>query len=267
MPQTAGRVLAGRSRLAERIDRVLNGALAGEPAVIVNVSAADLLGESVPVARVISAALARPGSGLSAHWLVTEAFRHSGLADKIFDSLASGDPAIRAAACRLCGAMRLTESVPWIGDLMGDPDPLVRRTATRALGRLGGRRAVEILVGMADQVALHRLAITLAQAASDVDIEALMRQPPSEKAAVATVMACGLRRDDLRVPPLLGIGHDQRWPKQVRFAACKALAMIGDLAASDGLSQLATADPDPNVRAVAARAHRRLLKTALRRKL
>src|SRR5579872_5350436 len=112
-PQTAVRVPAGRSRLAERIERVLNGALAGEPAVITNISAGDLLGESAPVARVIAAALARPGSGLAAHWRVTEAFRHSGLTEKIFDSLASGDPMVRAAASRLCGAMRLTESVPW----------------------------------------------------------------------------------------------------------------------------------------------------------
>jgi hypothetical protein len=259
-------VPSARSRLAERIDRVLNGALAGEPAVISNISAGDLLAESAPVARVIAAALARPGSGLAAHRRVTEAFRHSGLTDEIFDSLATGDPAVRMAACRLCGAMRLTEAVPWIGDLMGDADPRVRRTAMRALGQLGGRRAVEILMGMAAEVPLHRLAITLSQAASDMDIEALMRQPPSEKAAVATVLACGLRKDNLRVPPLLGIAHDRRWPKQVRFAACKALAMIGDAAATDGLSLLAAADPDPAVKVVAGRAHRRLLKTALRNK-
>lgn len=245
---------------------MLNGALEGGPAVLTNVSAGDLLAESAPVAQVIAAALARPGSGLLAHWRVTEAFRHSGLTDEIFDSLASSDPAARMAACRLCGAMRLTESVPWIGDLVGDPDPKVRRTAVRALGQLGGRRAVEILMEMSDQLPLYRLAITLSQAASDVDIEALMRQPPSEKAALATVLACGLRKDNLRVPPLLGIAHDRRWPKQVRFAACKALAMIGDASATDGLSQLSLTDPDPAVKAVAARAHRRLLKAALRSK-
>lgn len=260
------RLAAGRSRLAERIDRVLNEALAGAPAVITNVSAADLLAESAPVARVIATALARPGSGLSAHWRVSEAFRHSGLTDGIFDSLVSGDPAVRVAACRLCGAMRLTESVPWIGDLMSDPDSAVRQEATRSMGRLGGRRAVEIVVGMADRLPLHRLAITLSQAASDIDIEALMRQPPSERAAVATVLACGLRKDNLRVLPLLGIAHDRRWPRQVRLAACKAMAMIGDAAATDGLSQLAASDPDSNVKAVAARAHRRLLRSALRNK-
>ena len=35
--------------------------------------------------------------------------------------------------------------------------------------------------------------------------------------AIVTVLACGLRRDTLRVAPLLGITHDRRWPKQVRM--------------------------------------------------
>src|SRR2546430_13399577 len=48
-----------------------------------------------------------------------------------------------------------------------------------------------------DGIPLYRLAIALSRAASDVDIEALMRQPASERAAVATVLACGLRRDVL----------------------------------------------------------------------
>ncbi len=260
------RTAAGRSRLAERIERVVNGALAGDPAVVVNVGVAELLAESAPVAKVIAAALNRPGSGLVAHLRVLETFRHSGLSDEVLNSLASGNPVVRAAACQLCGAMRLTESVPWLGDLLDDPNPKVRGAATRALGQLGGRRAVDVLMGAADRIPLHRLAIALSHAASDIDIEALMRQPASEKAAVATVLACGLRRDTLRISPLLGIAHDRRWPKQVRFAACKALAMIGSAAAADGLSQLGLGDPDPGVRAVATRAHRRLLRTALRGK-
>src|SRR3989442_13029891 len=96
----------------------------------------------------------------------------------------------------------------------------------------------------ADGIPLYRLAITLSRAASDVDIEALMRQPASERAAVATVLACGLRRDVLRVSPLLGIAHDRRWPLPVRLAACKALAMIGDRSAADGLHRLSAAVPD-----------------------
>ncbi|MGH7763673.1 MAG: HEAT repeat domain-containing protein [Candidatus Dormibacteraceae bacterium] len=260
------RTPSARSRLAEHVDRVLDGALAGEPAVLTNVTLAELLAESTPVSRVIVAALERPGSGLAAHSRVAGAFRHSGLADELFNSLADSSPVVRAAACRLCGAMRLAEAVPWIGDLQSDANPKVRGAATRALGQLGGRRAVEILMASAAEIPLHRLSIALSRAASDIDIEALMRQPPSEKAAVATVLACGLRRDTLRVQPLLGIAHDRRWPKQVRFAACKALVLIASPAATDGLSQLASADPDPEVRAVAARAHRRLLRKAVRSK-
>src|SRR3989442_1051572 len=104
------------------------------------------------------------------------------------------------------------------------------RTAGRS--RLGGGRGAEQVIASADGIPLYRLAITLSRAASDVDIEALMRQPASERAAVATVLACGLRRDALRVSPLLGIAHDRRWPMPVRLAACKALAMIGDRSAA-----------------------------------
>ena len=82
---------------------------------------------------------------------------------------------------------------------------------------------------------------------------------------MATVLACGLRRDVLRVSPLLGIAHDRRWPRQVRLAACKALAAIGDRSAADGLHRLAEADPDPKVKQAAERAYRRLLKRAVAR--
>src|SRR5947208_2628947 len=120
----------------------------------------------------------------------------------------------------------------------------VERVVNTALARLGGRRAVDALMAGADRIPLHRLAIALSRAASDVDIESLMRSPASERAAVATVLACGLRCDVLRVSPLLGIAHDRRWPKQVRVAACKALATIADRSAADGLKRLADGDPD-----------------------
>src|SRR5438874_1083276 len=128
---------------------------------------------------------------------------------------------------------------------------------------LAGERAVDQLMAAADRIPVYRLAIALSRAASDVDIEALMRQPASERAAVATVLACGLRRDVLRVSPLLGIAHDRRWPRPVRLAACKALATIADSSAADGLHRLAESDPDPLVKKAAERAHRRLVRRAV----
>lgn len=253
---------APKSRVAVRVERVLNTTLGGERAAVLAATAGELLGEAEPVARVLSDALDRPGVGVVGHWLVQELLRRSNLYDDLLNSLASPNPVTRAAAAQICGAARMIDAVLWLGDLLDDPSPRVRESAVRSLAQVGGRRAIELLVGSADEIPLHRLAISIARGASDVDIEALMRRPVSEKAAVATVLACGLRRDVLRVSPLLGIAHDRRWPKQVRLAACKALAAIGDRAAADALRRLADTDPDEDVRKTAERAHVRLVKAA-----
>ena len=233
---------AGRSRLAGRVERVLNSALAGERAAVLNAASAELLADPVAVAAVFESALDRPGVGVLGHFMAHELLRRSGLHDDLLNALASPHPATRAAAARICGAARLSESIVWIADLLQDASPPVQDAAVRSLSRLGGRRAVEQIMASADGIPLYRLAIALSRAASDVDIEALMRQPASERAAVATVLACGLRRDVLRVSPLLGIAHDRRWPLPVRLAACKALAMIGDRSAADRLHRLAEAE-------------------------
>lgn len=242
---------------------MLNTALAGEKAAVLNVTAPELLADPEPVARTISAVLDRPGSGVMAHWMVHELFRRSELYNGLLDSLASSEPATRAAAARICGAARLSDATLWIADLVHDPDPRVREAAVSSLAMLGGRRVVELLIDQAETIPLHRLAIALAKAASGVDIEALMRQPESEKVAVATVLASGLRHDVLRIPPLLGIAHDPRWPKPVRLAACKALAIIGDRSAADGLHRLAEKESDPEVQKAATRAHKRVLRRAV----
>jgi hypothetical protein len=249
---------APRSRVASQIERVLNAALAGERQVVLNISAAELLAEPYRVGAVIVTALQEAGPGLTGQWRITEPFRRSGLSDELLNSLVNPNPLTRAAAARLCGSLRLTGSVIWIEDLVRDKNPKVREAAIRALGLVGGRRAVEALMAAADVIPTHRLAIALAMAASDLDIEALMRQPASEKAAVVTVLACGLRRDVLRVPPLLGIAHDRRWPKPVRIAACKSLGMIADPGSGDGLRTLVQREPDADVKKAAMHAQRRL---------
>ena len=253
-----------RSRVAGRVDRVVNTALAGERSAVLNLTVGELLSEPEAVSAAIGAAVDRPGAGVTGHWMVHELFRRSALYDDLLNSLASPNPLTRAAAARVCGAARLTESVLWIGDLLEDSNPRVRDAAVRALGHMGGRRAVERLMS-ASALPVYRLAIAISRAASDLDIEALMRQPASEDAAIATVLACGLRRDVLRVSPLLGIAHDRRWPKKVRIAACKALAAIGDRSAADGLHRLGTNDPEPSVKTAADRAYKRLLKRAVGR--
>jgi hypothetical protein len=253
--------------VAARVDRVLNAALtrAGATAAVLDATTAELLAEPVAVAEVIGAALDRPGVGVVGHWMLHELLRRSRLYDELVDALASPDGGTRAAAARICGAARMTDSMIWIADLLEDSNPQVRDAAVRSLAQLGGRRAVEHLMASADRIPVYRLAIALSRAASEVDIEALMRKPASEEAAVATVLACGLRRDVLRVSPLLGIAHDRRWPKKVRLAACKALATIGDRSAADGLNRLAQLEPDPVVKKAADRAHRRVIRRSVGR--
>ncbi len=225
---------------------------------MLNTTAAEILNEPSQVGAVVAAVLDRAGPGLTGQRRVTDAFRRAGVSDELVNALVSPDPVTRASAARLCGSLRLGEAVIWIEDLLQDSDAKVRDAAVRALAELGGRRAIEALMGSVNRLALHRLAISIARGATDLDIEALMRQPGSEKAATVTVLACGLRRDALRVTPLLGIAHDRRWPVQVRIAACRSLGMIGDPTAVGGLDVLAEKDPDPSVQKAAAQAWRRL---------
>src|SRR5437870_3740077 len=157
---------ARRSRVAGRVDRVLNTALAGEGAAVLNVPAAELLAEAVGVASSIEAALSRPGVGVMGHWMVHQLLRRSNLYDELVNSLASPNAVTRAAAARICGAARITDSVLWISDLVKDPNPRVREAAVRSLGHLGGRRAVDELMASAGEIALYRLAIAPARAAT-----------------------------------------------------------------------------------------------------
>lgn len=235
---------------------MLEAALAGEAHVTLNAAASELLAEPGPVATVIQDAFDRAEPTLTEHLRLTKPFRSTGLDMELVNALASPNPRVRIAAARLCGALHLTDAVPWLGDMMEDSNPKVREAGIRALGRAGGHRAVDVLMTAVDRIPQHRLAIELSRAASDLDVEALMRKPASVKAAIVTVLACGLRKDRLRLGSLLGIAHDRRWPATVRVAACKALAMIGDPATEVGLRDL-SGEPDASVQEAAIKAHRR----------
>lgn len=264
-PAEAAARAAGRFRVAGKLERALSAALAGDRSAVLSATSQEMLSEAEPVADAIERVLSRPDGGLHGYSRLHDLLRRSTVYDGLIDALQSQDPQTRIAAAKICGAARLADAVIWLGDLLVEPTPAVRGAAVRSLAGHGGRRAVELLTASGESIPLHRLAISLGKAASDIDIEALMRQPVSEHAAVATVMACGLRRDALRISPLLGIAHDRRWPVRVREAACKALAMIGDRSAADGLARLAEQDPDPELRKLAHRAHRRLLRRAVAR--
>src|SRR5207245_11793622 len=101
---------AGRARVAGRVDRVLNTALAGEGAAVLNVPAAELLAEAVGVASSIETALSRPGVGVMGHWMVHQLLRRSNLYDDLVNSLASPNDVLRPAASRIGSCSRLPAS-------------------------------------------------------------------------------------------------------------------------------------------------------------
>jgi HEAT repeat protein len=108
----------------------------------------------------------------------------------------------------------------------------------------------------ADTIPAQRLAMDIARAASDIDLDAWLRRGGSVQATVVVALACGLRADALRFPRLMAMARDARIAPDVRAAACRALGMIGDRAAAGVLRNLST-DPDECVSGAASRALRR----------
>jgi HEAT repeat protein len=236
---------------------VLTTALGGDPRVTLDVKVSELLAEADAVAQLISSTMDRAGSGLAAQLTITQTFRRSGLEEGLIDSLTDPDPRARIAGARLCGALRMPDAVPWLIDLLDDPNPAVSNVAVRSLGQAGGRRVVEALMSRADRLPRHRVVIELARAASDIDLESLLRQTDDVTASVTVLMACGLRGDALRTPLIVRMAQDRQCDKQVRTAACRALAMIGDSAGADAMRTLAS-DPDADVKKAAVRARMRI---------
>src|SRR5260221_4846564 len=243
-----------RSEVATRVNQALVSALSGQPAAF-DARGSELLTNVDTVAPAIAAVI-RPGITLAQQFRVGRALHRAGLDAETLDALVDPAPVVRRAAARLCGALRLSEAVAWLSDLLQDSDANVRVAAARALGRTGGRRAVEALMGAAERFSAHELAINLAHAASDIDLEGLLRAEGGGPAAVPVALACGLRADALRFPRLVAFARDPRAEPEVRAAACRALGMIGDRAAAGVLRNL-TYDSNQLVSVAATRGLRR----------
>ncbi len=241
--------------VAAQVNQALVSALTGQPAVF-TMKPSELIAGVDHVAPAIAAVMHRPGLTLTQQFRVNRALHRAGIDAAILDSLASPDPATRIAAGRLAGALRLADAVPWLADMLEDPDEGVRRAAATALGRTGGRRAVEALIGSAERFHPYELAANLARAASDIDLDQLLRESETSPAAVAVALACGLRADALRFPRLVAIARDPRADPDLRAAACGALGMIGDRAAAGVLRNL-TYDTNGVVSTAANRGLRR----------
>ncbi|HEY6875516.1 MAG TPA: HEAT repeat domain-containing protein [Candidatus Dormibacteraeota bacterium] len=242
-------------RIAAKVNQALVAALSGQPAVL-DAKASELLANVDTVAPVISSVMQRRGITLAQQARVTKVISRAGLGGELLDALASPEAETRAAAAQLCGALRLAESVSWLADLLSDPEEEVSAAAARALGRTGGRRSVDALMGAVEVIPPYRLAVAIAHAASDIDLDGLLRAGGGTRTAVVVALACGLRADALRFPRLVAMARDRTEAPEVRAAACRALGMIGDRAAAGVLRNLSS-DSNTSVSEAAIRALRR----------
>ncbi len=135
------------------------------------------------------------------------------------------NPMVRRSAARALSTRGNWWSVPLLAEALKDPDEEVRRLAARALGDLQDRRAVAPLTAFLPSAAGRTL--------------------------YTAIVALGVLRDPAAVPALIPY-LDHPDPEARRYAA-RALGTLGDPSAGPGLRKL-LADPLPRNRQEAARA-------------
>ncbi|TMC73056.1 MAG: hypothetical protein E6J18_03830 [Chloroflexi bacterium] len=214
------------------------------------------------------------------------ALRSSGTVDDLMDGLIGHDPRRRERCARMVGALRFDPAVPWLGMQLNAAERPVRRAAARALGRIGGARSADLLLGAlrTRRLPSSRLVIELSRAAPDLYIESCLQFPQNTAVRAQLAAAAGLRGRRSGIEPLrrlaaegtereratacrgLGlISNPEPGPEfrsalahrawRVRRAAARALGEIGDRSWLPDLQETLY-DPHPSTRYAAARALR-----------
>lgn len=183
------------------------------------------------------------------------ALRNAGIADVVVGRLAAKGSGDRRQSAQVLGALRMSEALAWLAPLLGSPNRAVSDAAARALGRIGGARASEILLHAIMRSGLRRtLVAELARAAPDLFLEVALSEQQKSGVKAGAALAAGLRRRQTAVGPLLALlmSGGQR----ERAIACRALGWIGSPVALPALTS-ALDDPEWKVRLAAAKALRR----------
>ncbi len=180
------------------------------------------------------------------------AVRRAGLADAVIDGLSSRDPIVKARCIRVAGAMRMEPLVTWIGPLMWAGEPVIRSSAARALGRIGGARSADALLAAIQRLGPRPMfIIALARAAPDLYLETVLRSPQQKSAHPAAAMAAGIRRR--RTATVALMDQLSGGSRRMRVVCSRALGWIGAPVGAQALST-ALMDRDWRVRMSAAKA-------------
>jgi HEAT repeat protein len=242
-------------------------------------------GQLVPTLLSLAAAGRREQAARRSLWA---ALVGDGLAAAILDGIADPTARQREESARLCGLLMVDEAEPWLEVLLWDRNRRVRQVAARALGRLGGARSAEALLGALrrGRISAGRAAMEVARAAPEGFIEQALTEFTRPALRSSLILAAGLRRrksalpfliqhlssphPDVRAATCRCIGWLRYWPAVpelrgllgdpdagVRRAALRALTQIGDRACGQEIV-LCLFDRDPGVRAAARWALRRM---------
>jgi HEAT repeat protein len=207
--------------------------------------------------------------------------------------LQDSDPAVKLDAIHRLAQLREKSAVePFINLLSRDPNPDIRRAAAYGLGQLGDPRAIQPLIAsLKDEnpnVCMNSI-FAVARIGGSERVNALMGALAHKDLHVCRAAAVGLvlLGDKSAVPPLIKSLDDNRLTVRsgaafalgflgdrsavpallralkddrslVRLAAIGALGLLGDPYSVPALRQLASKDPDPQVRARAAETLNRL---------
>ena len=271
-----------RSKLTRNVRAVASGAAS---TLLIDLGDADLDPGSV----VLAVTRTLPAGSPTLARLV-KVLKSSGAVDKLMDGLLADDTRRRQRCAHLAGALRLDSAVPWLGMHLNASERPVRRTAARALGRIGGTHSADLLLAALRTRRLppSRLVIELSRAAPDLYLESCMRLPQNTAVRAQLAAAVGLRGRRSGIETLRGlaaegtereratavrglglIANPEPGPEfrsalahrswRVRKAAARALGEIGDRSWLPELQETLY-DPHPSTRYAAARALR-LVKT------
>jgi HEAT repeat protein len=233
-----------KSKLARNVRAVAAGTAA---TLAVDLNDADLDPGSV----ILEVTRSLPAGSATIARLV-EALESTGALDRLVDGLAHHDANRRQRCARLAGALRLESAVPWLGMQLNASERPVRRTAARALGRIGGTRAADLLVGALRTRRLppSRLVIELSRAAPDLYIESCVHLPQNAPVRAQLAASVGLRGRRSGLESLRRLAAEGT--ERERATACRSLGLI--------------ANPEPGAEFKSALAHRswRVRKAAAR---
>ena len=184
---------------------------------------------------------------------------------RLLQALGASDGATRGGACHALGLLRDSSATDPLGRVLADdPNPVVRRTAARALGKLEGPEAMEALLGSLDDAEVGDAAAAALAALSHAPITellALLREGvPAQRQAAATALgqlaasnlvdelinalhddnphvrtaiidALGRQHSAQALEPLFAVLRNEEEQGSLRARAARALGAIGDPAA------------------------------------